>query len=370
MKGSKKIGKITALFMMTAFMAAVLGGCGSGALSKYSADTAAASTEASASMDGGIYQNTAMQMADAEEGALSETAADVQVSDRKLIKTVDMSVETEEFDKLISNVEYRVSELGGYIEQSSIYNGSYTSNYRSRNANLTVRIPAEKLDYFITEIADYSNVLRKEERVEDVTLQYVDMESHKKALLAEQESLLSMLENAQSIEDIIAINEQLTEVRYSIESMESQLRTYDNKIDYSTVYLYVEEVEQYEPYVPKSTGERISEGFVKNLRRVGDGISNFFIELIIALPIIAALAVVIAVVVGIVYLVIRAGEKNAAKYRQKLAERRAQMPPDRMQGGANAGSRYRPANNRGNGQGNSTDAASASRSGQKEERKE
>lgn len=373
MKSRKEIKRFAAMLAVTVILAAVLGGCGgSASSSKYeaSADTAAMEVPAAGSMDGGIYENGAMALT--EESAVSETPTNVQANDRKLIKTVDMSVETEEFDALVSNVEKRVAELGGYIEQSNIYNGSYTSNYRSRSASLTARIPADQLDSFVTDVAEYSNVLRKEENVEDVTLQYVDMESHKKALMAEQESLLSMLENAQSIEDIIAINEQLTDVRYRIESMESQLRTYDNKISYSTVYLNVQEVEQYEPYVPKSTGERISEGFTRNLHRVGDGISNFFIELIIALPILVVAAVIIAIVIGIVFLVIRAGEKKAAKQRQKWEERRMQEDKYRMPNRRPDGSRYRPANseNTGSPDNTGTEATSPSANEQKEERKE
>lgn len=332
----KKIRRLSAMLSMAVLLMAVAGGCGSSSSNGWEGakDTVSMEAPMAASMDGGLYENAAM----AEEGAGEEVPEQqVQASDRKLIKTVDMSVETEEFDTLVSNVETKVSSLGGYIEMSNVYNGSYTSNYRSRSADITARVPADKLDQFITEVAEYSNVIRKEERVEDVTLQYVDMESHKKALMAEQESLLSMLENAQSIEDIIAINEQLTDVRYRIESMESQLRTYDNKINYSTLYLNIQEVEQYEPYAPKSAGERIREGFVRNLHRVGDGISNFFIELVIALPILAVMAVVIAIVVGIVYLIIKAGEKNAEKHRQKMAERRMQMQSRQMQ------SRQRPA---------------------------
>ena len=69
-----------------------------------------------------------------------------------------------------------------------------------------------------------------------MTLQYVDLESHKKALTTEQDRLIELMEQAETVEDIITIEGRLSEVRYQLESMESQLRTYDNKIDYSTVY--------------------------------------------------------------------------------------------------------------------------------------
>lgn len=312
------------VLLLTALAFTAVGGCGtSGSGYEASADMAASVTaEASGgAFDGGIYESAAIaEDAKAEEEYGETDAAEtVQDQSRKLIKNVDLSVETEEFDLLLSNVEQKVAELGGYVEQSNVYNGSYTSDYRSRSADITARIPAQKLDQFVTDVAEQSNVTRRSESVEDVTLQYVDLESHKKALQAEQESLLSMLEQAESIEDIIAINEQLTDVRYRIESMESQLRTYDNKITYSTVYLYVEEVEQYEPYAAKSTSERIGEGFMRNLRRVGNGIANFFIELVIALPLIVTAAVVIGLLALLVFVLCKAGEKRAAKRREKMA---------------------------------------------------
>jgi hypothetical protein len=71
----------------------------------------------------------------------------------------------------------------------------------------------------------------------------VDLESHKKALQEEEKRLLSFMEDAESIEDLITIEDRLTNVRYQLESMESQLRTYDNQVNYSSVHMNIEEVE-------------------------------------------------------------------------------------------------------------------------------
>jgi uncharacterized protein YhaN len=150
--------------------------------------------------------------------------------------------------------------------------------------------------------------------VEDVTLQYVDMESHKKALVTEQERLLELLEQAQTVEDIITIEDRLSEVRYQIESMESQLRTYDNKIDYSTVYLTINEVVQYSLSEEETVGERIRNGFLDSLEGVKDGVTEFAIWLVIKLPYLVVWAVIIAVIV-IVFLKIR--KRVRRKHEQK-----------------------------------------------------
>lgn len=224
-----------------------------------------------------------------------------------------MEVETEEFDTLLSKVEKKVNALGGYIESSYTYNGSSYYGSRSRDASMTIRIPAEKLDDFLSEVAESSNVISRNDSITDVTLQYVDLESHKKVLLAEQDRLLELMEQVETIEDIIALESRLSEVRYQLESMESQLRTYDNQIDYSTVYLNIDEVERYTPTEEVTTGERIRDGFVDSLKGVGRGISNFAIWFVVNLPYLAVWAVIIICIILVVRLVIRKLEKSNVK---------------------------------------------------------
>ena len=220
--------------------------------------------------------------------------------ERKLIKTVNLNLETENYDTLMVGLEQEIEALGGYIEYKDAYHGNYyskTNSYRDRHANITARIPATKLDEFTKTVGEIGNITYESESVEDVTLKYVDLSSHKKMLVAEQKRLMELLENAASMEDIITIESRLSEVRYQIESMESQLRTFDNQVDYSTVHINVQEVERYTPQPEKSTWERIKSGFAENVYRVTNGIKNFAIEFVIAIPIMIIWVVGIAVAI-------------------------------------------------------------------------
>ena len=308
--------KKRALVYLTAAVL-LLAGCGSSSGSAEKYENAVAMEEAAADSGGGFYEVGAV-VSDGVSGTGASAAADktAEYQERKLIRDVDMSVETAEFDDFLKTVTERTKTYGGYIEGSNIYNGSYTSDYRSRSADITARIPSRRLDEFIDGISAQANVMSKSESVRDVTLEYVDPESHKKALLAEQKSLLLMLEKAETIEDIIAINQQLTDVRYQIESMESQLRTYDNQIDYSTVWISVSETAYYEPYEEKGTWERISSGFSENVHRVGRFFKNFGIEFVIALPIIVPVALVTAAVILLVRWMLVRSEKKQKKRRE------------------------------------------------------
>ena len=191
----------------------------------------------------------------AEESSYDAPAAGLQEADqdsssligsvpgRKIIKNADMNVETRTFDEFIAYVNKALGELGGYIQSSSL-NGSRYGREDLRYASITLRVPAEKLESFLSMIEGEGNVTYRNIYTDDVTLSYVDTESHLKALRTEQETLLGLLEKAETVENIIAIQSRLSEVRYEIESYESRLRTYDDQIDYSTVYLNVSEVER------------------------------------------------------------------------------------------------------------------------------
>lgn len=216
---------------------------------------------------------------------LQDSDAASQQSDRKLIRTVNMSVETKEFDAVMGTLEQRVTELGGYIESMDTNNGSVYSTYRSsRRASMTARIPASQLNGFLSEVSEISNVTRRTENVQDVTLDYVDLASHKKTLQAEHDRLLELMERAEYIEDIITIEQRLSDVRYQIESMEAQLRTYDNKVDYSTVYLDVSEVQELTPVEEETLWERISGGFMEDLKKIGNGALEIVIWLLVHIP--------------------------------------------------------------------------------------
>lgn len=328
MRRKRERFKSLALF---AALGLLLTGCGSSkGYSEAAADTAAAAPEYAYDSGAGyisddIYSNESVsataEEADYEEGGSGEAPA-VKNNSRKLIKNVNLEVETETFDDLMGAVRDKTERLGGYIEESYTYNGSSYYGVNNRNANLTIRIPADKLDEFLSAVAEVSNIISRNESVTDVTLQYVDMESHKKVLLTEQERLIELLGRAETIEDIISLESRLSEVRYQIESMEAQLRTLDNQVSYSTVYLYIDEVKKLTPVKEQSAWEKISTGFMSSLYDVGNGLVNFGINLIIDLPYLLVWGAAIALTVLILRWLIRRRRKKAGKEDDKKKEKK------------------------------------------------
>lgn len=236
-----------------------------------------------------------------------QTGTDV-LQDRKLIRKIHMSAETEDMDALLAHIDQRVGQLEGYIEARDIYNGSAYYGSRNRSATLTIRIPADKLDGFVQQIGEVSNIISNKETSDDVTLQYTDMESRLKVLRTEEERLLAFMEEAKSVSEMLEIEKRLTEVQAQLDSLTSQLKVYDNLVDYGTIYLSVEEVEQYTEVQEKdpTMWQRISTGFVSSVKNVWNFLKGVVVVLIVGLPYLALVAVA-----GIaVWLIIRRKRKK------------------------------------------------------------
>ncbi len=205
---------------------------------------------------------------------------------RKLIRNISMNVETDAFETLVSELQAKITQLGGYVEQSDM-SGSridYNGKPVPRLANMTIRIPANQINSFVSEVETNGNVTDKSESTHDVTLQYSDLESKKKSLEIEQEKLWEFLEKAESIDTVITLQQRLSEIRYQLESMESQLRLYDDQVDYSTVHLNIREVTIFTPVAAESALTRINKGLSNNFMAFKNIITNFLIGMIITIP--------------------------------------------------------------------------------------
>lgn len=312
--------------ILTAILALVIvlsfAGCSSAANDYYnkSSDTLYSESESYYSEapmeENGFMDSDFAQPAD---GGSAEVGENTSVSGRKLIRNVNLSMETLDYENFITVLRQKVNEAGGYIENSDIGGNSY--NYsRSRYASFTCRIPSAKLDSFLADVGSIGNVTSSYESQTDVTLSYVDTEARIASLQTEYDRLLELLAQAENVDTIISLEARLSDVRYQLESYKSQLRTYDNLVDYSTVELSVNEVLRVTS--PEETGvwARIQNEFSDNLYSVGTGLVDFFIWFVANIPYFA----VIAVIVLIIVLIFKACLKNNPRHQAKVAWKKAE----------------------------------------------
>lgn len=286
--------KFVCLILSLLLLATVLWGCGSEAM---------LDSEKAVPMERGDYSEAfyadttyAIENEVAFEKEVQTTVAD----NRKLIRRLSLRIETENCTELLAQVENQVRLYGGYIEAMDASTRFSESN---RYANLTIRVPADRLDEFAGYVGEVSNIIYRTESSEDITTTYVDTESRRVALQTEYDRLLVLLEQAASLNDILQIETRLTEVRYELERIESQLRTYDNLVDYATITLNITEVQVYTAVEPIEKGfwEEMGDGFMNSLKGVWSVLTGIFSALVIGFPYLLLASVVPVVVLLIIF---------------------------------------------------------------------
>lgn len=205
-----------------------LSACGS---SSGGSDSSASAGNASA--DNG-WAEAAMDAADTAGGADFSAVR----RNAKLILNADLSLETQDFEKSAADIEKMTAEAGGYIESSGTY-----GDIGSRSANYTLRVPQEKFEQFYAQLGENMHVVSRSRSSEDVTEQYTDIETRLATLQTKHERLLSLLEKADKMEDIIALENALADCEYEIDSLTGSKRRYDNLVGFSTFYINLREVQ-------------------------------------------------------------------------------------------------------------------------------
>lgn len=259
-----KLKKLCIMVALVLVFSSLLAGCG--------ADEGKAAVDYGYKADDMVAPENSVELSTNEGKTQSAMPAN-----QKLIRKVRMTAETEQMDALLTSLDQRITELGGYVENRQVTT-SADSQSTKRSANLTIRIPAENLDGFVNKISETANVLSVNETAEDITLSYVATESRIKALETEQTRLLELLAAAENMEDLLTIESRLTDVRTELEQVNSLLRVYDNQVNYATVELSIQQVQEF-----TEVKEEAPSGFFERawdvLCNVCSGLGTIFREL-------------------------------------------------------------------------------------------
>ena len=309
-------------FLLAALMIFSLCACGSSSNSASDSKQEASTPMESAANDDIAYDEEADYGGlAAEEGGLSadgtgESSGDINPD--KIIYSADATLETTDFDTAVEKLGALIEQYGGFIESSSVRGVNiYNRNgYGRRSADYTVRIPSENFSTLMNELPGIGNVPYTHTYTDNITAQYYDAQARLTAYEAQEQSLLAMLEKAETVEDIINIEDKLTDVRYNIDSVKSRLTNWDRQVSYSTVNLSVEEVVEYSPEAKISYGERLWLSLKNGLKSVGDFFSDFLVWFVGALPALVILAVLIVVLLPLL-------RKWNRRSREKRAARKA-----------------------------------------------
>lgn len=164
-----------------------------------------------------------------------KTAAEAQP---RVIKTADLEIDVDGVDTQTTAVAKIATDRGGFVQSSTVsedVNGN-------KMGYVSVRVPADKFDESIAAIKELATRVQTESvQGQDVTEQYTDLQARLTSAQAQEAQYLEILKQAETVQDILAVQQYLENVRYEIESLQGQIQGLSNQTDYSTISVTLNE---------------------------------------------------------------------------------------------------------------------------------
>ena len=299
---AKRVGALAACLAVCvvgygAFATGQIGlGAKSSAPVEYSAASMAAGAAQHAVVDSPMAANYSLDTMALENGAddgvstfSADDAAAAQgqrsTSSAKIIYTANLSLESKDYDAARAALDAALAEAGGYLESSS----EYSDAGNSRSVSLTYRVPQQNYENFLAAVAEAGNVTYKNQQADDVTAQYMDVETRLENLKNQRTRLQQLQQQADNLSDLLEIESSLTDVQSQIESWQSQMDWYNDQVEECTVYVSLSEVSTYSP-PSEGFGSRFVRALSAGWQNFVDGLQQVIVALAGAWPVVVIAA--------------------------------------------------------------------------------
>lgn len=252
----------------------------------------------------------------AEDG--TSTSTDDYLQSQKLIYTCNIKMQSKTFENTMQAIKALIVEHNGFVESEKLSDNSYSwyySDYEKSgatlSASLTIRIPADNYNSFLNAMSGHGKILAKSENVQNITKQYSETSSKITMLEKEEQMLLEMMEKCTTISEMITVEERLARVQQQLVSYRNTLSGMDSNVAFSTIYLSLDEVVEYQPdpVEPPTFIERVIDAVKDSAASFAETAEELFIAIIYLAP--------YAVIIAILFVVFRLRIK--AKRKARLA---------------------------------------------------
>lgn len=242
-------------------------------------------------------ENTNGDTAEDEDGATADSE-----SDRMVIYTADMRISISDFKKAQDEVQSLIDETDGYVVDSS----SSSSNDSEQQGQITARIPQETFDDFLDQVEEIADEV-KERNVsgEDVTKEYVDLESRLDAKKDVKERLESLMDEADDSDDLLDISNKLGDTQEEIEEIKGEMEYLENHSAMSTVNIDMTEEKVKAGDVKKQADLNTWQKTKRALVASTNAIMTFFSGLVVFLIGFSPILVPLIFIAGIIYWIYR-----------------------------------------------------------------
>ena len=243
--------------------------------------------------------------------SLANTDTTSSQETQKLIYTANVTLETTDYQKSVDALHSLMTSCNAFAENEDEWT---RGDGDLHTLEITLRVPSERYDELMEGMDGIEGkVINRSSQVTNITREYADNEAVIEGLEIQEERLLEMMEQAETIEDMILVEERLSEVQILLNRARTSRETMDSEVNLSTVTVTITEV-RFET-TTSETGylTRVGNAFVDMWEGLVEGLGDFGIGLIYAIPAIVILLVIIL-------LVRRAIRKSRAKQAEQAAQ--------------------------------------------------
>jgi hypothetical protein len=256
------------------------------------------------------------EMEKAADSAYGGNAVPPAQQDRLVIQNADYTLVVVDPKAKMEQMSALAQTLGGFVVSSNLYQTYSPNGSQVPEGSIVIRVPSNRLEEALTQVkADVVEVRNETRSGQDVTQEYVDLESRLKNLQAAEAQLTRIMEDANRTEDVMSVFNQLVYYREQIELVKGQMQYYEQSAAYSaiTARLIAEETIQ-----PIQVGGWKPQGEVRDaiqrLINFLQGFVNFLIWAVLYyLPVLLLIGLVIVLPIWLVYLAIRAIRRRSNK---------------------------------------------------------
>lgn len=223
---------------------------------------------------------------------------------RKIIKNGNIALTVLELQSRINEITAMAEQLGGYVENSyvediaepvviTIPETEKAKEKTTKVGSITIKVPADKFDSTFQSIIAMGTIVSQSTNSNDITKQYMDMESRLSNLKIQEKTYQDLLSKAQNVDEILRVETELNRIRTDIDIMLGDLKRWDEQVEYSTIYINLTEKKEaeLEKVDTSSVWNRAKQGLISTINSMKNGIAWLFVFLVSVLPYILILGI-------------------------------------------------------------------------------
>lgn len=225
---------------------------------------------------------------------------ETEVLDRKIIKNANLTLTVDDYEQAVEEIRAKVVTLNGYVAYETEYT---TDKLGTKRGSMQVRIPQSDFDTFLAGLEPLGEMKRKDINSQDVTEEYIDVTGRLNALRVKEERLLDILTKSGSLNEILAVENELANTRSQLETTEGRLRYLNNQTSFSTISISLEQAAVSTQQVTagglKGVGQWSKAAFIESINNILVGTGNLLVFLSAAVPYLVILILLVFIVVAV-----------------------------------------------------------------------